>query len=138
MNYPALFTPAEEGGFVVTFPDIPEAITQGDTFEEAMEMAEDVLLSSVEIYFDDERAFPLSRPAGIYETSVFMPESVYAKILLHNTMCEKFISKAEVARLNNIKPPEVQRILSPRHTTKIDTIGRILFNLGKPLHLSLA
>ncbi|WP_238329470.1 type II toxin-antitoxin system HicB family antitoxin [Mannheimia haemolytica] len=37
MFYPALFTPAEEGGFVVTFPDLPEAITQGDTFEEAME-----------------------------------------------------------------------------------------------------
>ncbi|QLB40796.1 type II toxin-antitoxin system HicB family antitoxin [Mannheimia pernigra] len=138
MFYPALFTPAEEGGFVVTFPDIPEALTQGDTFEEAMEMAEDVLISSVEIYFDDERVFPLSRPTGIYETSVFMPESVYAKILLHNTMCEKFISKAEVSRLNNIKPPEIHRILNPRHTTRIDTIGRILVSLGRPLQLSLA
>ena len=29
-EYPVLLTPAEEGGFVVTFPDVPEAITQGE------------------------------------------------------------------------------------------------------------
>ena len=28
--YPARFTPDKDGGFVVTFPDVPEAITQGD------------------------------------------------------------------------------------------------------------
>ena len=42
MYYPAKFTPAEEGGYVVTFRDIPEAITQGDDMTEAVEMAEDV------------------------------------------------------------------------------------------------
>lgn len=41
--YNALFTVAEEGGYVVTFPDIPLAITQGDSMEEAYEMAFDVL-----------------------------------------------------------------------------------------------
>ncbi|AGI32715.1 TPA: type II toxin-antitoxin system HicB family antitoxin [Mannheimia haemolytica] len=137
MFYPALFTPAEEGGFVVTFPDLPEAITQGDTFEEAMEMAEDVLLSCVEIYFDEDRRFPLTRPVNTDEVPVFMPESIYAKVLLHNTMQEQAVSKAEIARLTNIRPPEVQRILAPRHITKIDTIGRILASLGKPLQLSL-
>lgn len=41
--YTALFTPAEEGGFIVTFPDIPLAVTQGDSIEEAYENAFDVL-----------------------------------------------------------------------------------------------
>ena len=41
MYYPAKFTPAEEGGYIVTFRDIPEAITQGDDMTEAVEMAED-------------------------------------------------------------------------------------------------
>ena len=36
MRYPARFDLAPEGGFVVTFRDIPEAITQGDTEAEAM------------------------------------------------------------------------------------------------------
>lgn len=41
--YPALFHKAEEGGFWVTFPDLPECMTQGDDMEEAYSMAVDAL-----------------------------------------------------------------------------------------------
>ena len=41
--YPALFHKAEEGGFWVTFPDLPECMTQGDNMEEAYNMAVDAL-----------------------------------------------------------------------------------------------
>lgn len=37
--YPALFYTAEEGGFWITFPDFPECFTQGETLEEAYDMA---------------------------------------------------------------------------------------------------
>ncbi len=37
--YPALFHEAEEGGFWITFPDIPECMTQGEDMQEAYEMA---------------------------------------------------------------------------------------------------
>jgi antitoxin HicB len=59
MFYPARFEPAEEGGFVVTFRDIPEAITQGDNKEEAIDMARDALRVAVELYLEDKRAIPL-------------------------------------------------------------------------------
>lgn len=41
--YPALFHKAEEGGFWVSFPDIPECLTQGDDMTQAYEMAVDAL-----------------------------------------------------------------------------------------------
>ena len=41
--YPAIFHEAEEGGFWVTFPDIPECMTQGDDMQQAYEMAVDAL-----------------------------------------------------------------------------------------------
>lgn len=41
--YPAIFHKADEGGFWVTFPDIPECMTQGDDIQEAYEMAVDAL-----------------------------------------------------------------------------------------------
>ena len=41
--YPAVFHTAEEGGFWVTFPDIPECMTQGDNMQDAYEMAVDAL-----------------------------------------------------------------------------------------------
>jgi antitoxin HicB len=42
--YPAILTPdAKDGGFVVTFVDLPEAITQGETEDEALQEAADCL-----------------------------------------------------------------------------------------------
>ena len=41
--YPAIFHEAEEGGFWVTFPDVPECMTQGDDMQQAYEMAVDAL-----------------------------------------------------------------------------------------------
>jgi antitoxin HicB len=42
-TFTAVFEPSEEGGYVVTFPAIPNLATQGETLEEAREMAEDCL-----------------------------------------------------------------------------------------------
>lgn len=41
--YPAVFHTAEEGGFWVSFPDIPECLTEGDDMEKAYEMAVEAL-----------------------------------------------------------------------------------------------
>ena len=41
--YPAIFHVAEEGGFWITFPDLPECMTQGDSMQEAYEMSVDAL-----------------------------------------------------------------------------------------------
>ena len=41
--YPAIFHVAEEGGFWITFPDIPECMTQGEDMQQAYEMAVDAL-----------------------------------------------------------------------------------------------
>ena len=41
--YPAIFHVADEGGFWITFPDLPECMTQGDNMQEAYEMAADAL-----------------------------------------------------------------------------------------------
>ena len=41
--YPAIFHKVEEGGFWITFPDIPECMTQGDDMQQAYEMAVDAL-----------------------------------------------------------------------------------------------
>ena len=42
-NYPVIFSPAEEGGFNVSFPNFPGCVTFGESFEEAQKMAQEVL-----------------------------------------------------------------------------------------------
>ncbi len=57
ISYPALFEPdTQEGGFVVTFPDLNHGATQGETEQEAMEMAEDFLLCVVGDYLKGDKA----------------------------------------------------------------------------------
>ena len=41
--YPAVFHKAEEGGFLISFPDFPECLTEGDDMQEAYEMAVEAL-----------------------------------------------------------------------------------------------
>ena len=55
---PAVFRKAEEGGFWVSFPDLPECMTQGDSMNEAYEMAVDALGLSLSSMEDEGTAFP--------------------------------------------------------------------------------
>ena len=47
-KFTAIFDPAQEGGFTVTVPALPGCITEGDTFEEAVEMAKDAIALFIE------------------------------------------------------------------------------------------
>jgi len=49
LRYNALFEPAEEGGYVVTIPKLPGLVTEGDTFEEAMDMAKDAIIGYLKV-----------------------------------------------------------------------------------------
>lgn len=135
MRYPASFAEAPEGGFVVTFRDIPEAITQGDTEDEAMEMAEDALISSMEFYLEERRHVPAPSVVEEGERLVHLPASVAAKVLLLNEQLAQGVSNAELARRMGTRPQEVQRITDLSHATKIDTIDRALRALGRELTL---
>ncbi len=84
MNYPVTLTAAEEGGFVVTFPDVPEAITQGDTREEAMENGLDALITSLDFYFEDQRVIPVPSSIRSDTDSVKLPEDISLWVLSHN------------------------------------------------------
>ena len=43
VEYQVLIAPAEEGGFTVAVPALPGCVTQGETFDEAVEMARDCI-----------------------------------------------------------------------------------------------
>lgn len=59
MFYPAIFTPEDDGGFSVSFPDIEGCFTQGETIEESYEMAFDALGLALSFLEDEKRVIPL-------------------------------------------------------------------------------
>ena len=62
-KYPARFDPADEGGYTVSFRDIPEALTQGDDLADAESMA--VTSASRAIDSASARSSPWVRASGI-------------------------------------------------------------------------
>ncbi|OFZ68571.1 MAG: antitoxin [Betaproteobacteria bacterium RBG_16_58_11] len=134
--YPVTLTPDEaDGGFVVTFDDIPEAITQGDTEGEALAAAKDALESALDFYFEDKRAVPAPSKAKRGQNVIELPASLSAKVLLLNEMVTQGVRPAELARRLNTSPQEVNRLTNLRHTTRIDGIAAALQALGKHLDM---
>ena len=134
--YPVTLTPDEaDGGFVVTFVDIPEAITQGDTEAEALTAAKEALESALDFYFEDKRAVPMPSKAKRGQNVIELPASLSAKVLLLNEMVTQDVRPAELARRLNTTPQEVTRLTNVRHTTRIDGIAAALQALGKHLDI---
>lgn len=62
--YPAIFTPEEEGGYSVAFPDVQGCYTQGDDLAEAMFMAEDALALMLYELESAGKPAPAATPLG--------------------------------------------------------------------------
>ena len=139
LAYPVTLTPEKgPGGYVVTFRDIPEAITQGETIEEALAMAAEALESAMDFYFDDRRPVPMPSPAKRHQHLVELPASLTAKVLLLNEMIRQQVRPAELARRLGTTPQAVNRLTNLRHASKIDGIATAMKALGKTLELRAA
>ncbi|MFW1971066.1 type II toxin-antitoxin system HicB family antitoxin [Acinetobacter bereziniae] len=131
MLYPAKFDLQDDGCYVVSFRDIPEALTQGYSLEEAKENALDSLITAFDFYFEDNRAIPLPSEALEGEYLIELPISVWSKVLLLNAMLEQHVSQSELAKRLHRSRQEMQRIIDLNHNTKIDTVVEALKQLGK-------
>jgi len=130
--YPVHLEPAEEGGFVVTFPDIPEALTQGEDEADALVWALDALETMLASYMDDRQRIPYPSPAD-GRPVVVLPVVTAGKVILHNTLIETGKKKADLARMLNLAPSLVDRLLSLRHKSRIEQIETALAAFGKKL-----
>lgn len=135
LRYPAKFTVAQEGGFVVTFPDFPEAITQGEDEQDALLHAADVLESALDFYLEDGRPIPAPSKPKRGQRVVELPASVSAKVLLLNEMVLQKVRPAELARRLGVAPQEVTRLTNLRHRSRIDGIAAALKALGKTMEI---
>lgn len=66
--YPAKFYYEEDGGYSVEVPDLVGCITQGETLEEAMEMAQDAALGWLLTTIEEEEEIPT--PSSIEEIKI--------------------------------------------------------------------
>jgi antitoxin HicB len=130
-QYPADFTPAKEGGFVITFPDVPEAITQGETIQDCIDQASDALEEAIvgRINIGDDIPIPSRIRAGQYLIPV--PAQTAFKAALYEEIKRQGFSKVELAVSLGVDEKEVRRLLDPHHPSKLPRIAEILERVGK-------
>ena len=128
--YPYELLPQPEGGFTVTFRDVPEAITQGGNEKEAAAMAEDALVTALSFYTD--RAEQLPRPSPAHGCPVaYVPPLVAAKLALHDAMIAAGVSNVGLAQQLGTDEKTVRRLRDPLHQSRINQVDAALRVLGK-------
>jgi antitoxin HicB len=138
LSYPVKLELDTNETYLVTFPDIPEATSVGDDEDEALLNALDALESAIEIYFDEKREVPPPSKPKKGQHVVTLPALVVSKVLLANEMIRQGIRKSELARRLDVHMPQVDRLLDPRHSSKLDAIEAAFSKLGKRLEVSVA
>lgn len=136
-QYPVLFTPAEEGGFVVTCRDLPQLITQGDTEQDALEQAADAMDEVFAAYMIEGIEFPEPSKARRREHLVAPPAETMAKAALYVAMRQAGISKLQLARRLGVDEKEVRRLLDPHYGSKLPRIAQAISVLGQRLVIGL-
>lgn len=130
-SYPAILESSEEGGYVVTFREFPEAITQGDNLEESLIEASDCLAEAIAARIDDSAAIPEPSEIREGEYRVAVPLRIALKAALYSALKETGIAKTQLGEMLGKDEKEIRRILDPHHGTKLPTIEQALNALGK-------
>jgi len=139
MEYPALFSPdSEKGGFVVTFPDFGWGVTQGDSEQEAMEMAADLLHILIADRIGKQEVLPrIQKRRGTRYRPVRLPALEAAKALLYSEWLRSGIRKAELARRIGIPKSNIDRLFDLKHRSRLDHLDAAFRALHKELSISV-
>ena len=135
LTYPAKFKPDENGAILVTFPDVPGAITFGYSEQDALAHAVDALETMLMAIIEDRDPIPAPSRLKRGQKSVRVPALTEAKLNLYQAMRAARVGKAELARRLNCHLPQVDRLLDLNHASRLDRLEAAFRALGKRLSI---
>lgn len=124
-----------DGGYLVTFADVPEAVTHGVDMNDAMRSASEALGLALRGYLVEGRELP--HPAATEGVPVSVDAEDALKLAVIIAFNEAKISKTELARRLHKTETEARRILDPDHGTKLGQMQDALRALGKTIVISV-
>jgi antitoxin HicB len=136
-DYPVILAAQPEGGFTVTFPDVPEAITQGDDRDEALRYAVEALEAALSFYVDARRPLPVPRKAKRGQRVVRPSVLESAKLMIYAEMLTQGVRKSELARRLGWHMPQVDRLLDLHHASRMEHLESAARSLGREIRLSV-
>lgn len=136
MDYPVDLIPDDNATVLVTFPDVPGAITFGSDEGEALANAVDALETIFSALIADRREIPRpSAPGGRKTVSPSLLGSL--KISVYRAMRERGWRKADLARAMSLNPRQIDRLLDLRHGSTVAQLEQALAACGKRVEVDL-
>ena len=133
-DYPVTLTP-DDGAVLVTFADVPEAITFGADEAEALLQAVDALATGLSFYVDARQPLPVPSKAKRGQKTVRPSALECAKLGVYQAMMEQGMRKADLARLLGWHMPQVDRLFDLRHASRFDQIEMAARALGRAVEV---
>jgi len=122
---------------LVTFVDVPEAITFGADEREALLQAIDALETGLSFYVASRKALPVPSKPKRGQKTVAPSALEGAKLGVYKAMMDQGIRKADLARRLGWHMPQVDRLFDLRHASKFEQLQTAASALGKRLVLSM-
>jgi antitoxin HicB len=130
LQYPAVLKQDDNGTWLVTFPDFDDAVTFGETQEEALTHAVDALETVIASRIKHKLDIP--RPSAARgRPLVSIPPLTAAKALLYKELREQNVSIRQLARRLDCEYPVAHRLVDMSRKTQVNEIARALQVLGK-------
>ena len=136
-DYPVTLTP-DGDTVLVTFADVPEALTFGADEDEALLQAVDALETALSFYVEARKPLPMASKAKRGQRTVRPSALEGAKLGVYQAMTEQGIKKAELARRLGWHMPQVDRLFDLRHASRLDQIEAAARALGRHLEVRVA
>jgi antitoxin HicB len=131
--YPVVIESDEDARYVATAPDVPEAITDGATRQEALKEMSEALGAALAGYVLEGRELPQPSKARRGQYLVPVAPLVAAKLALRAAMREEGVSNVALASRLGVSEAAVRRLVDPDHASRLDGVVAALSVLGRGL-----
>ena len=127
----------ENSWWLVRFPGVPEALTEGKTEKEAHANAVDCVLAALEGYMKAGRPLPRQGAGHSGPDRAILPSLVTAKLAVYEIMRARGWSKLKLAKELGMPENSVRRLLDLRHSSHMWVIDEALKKMNAELSIDL-
>lgn len=127
----------DNGWWLVRFPSLPEALTEGETEDLARANALDCVLVALEGYIKAGRPIPRDSDVQAGAEKVALPSLVTAKLTVFETMRARGWTRVKLAQTLGVPENSVRRLLDLRHSSHLWAIDAALAKMNAELAIDL-
>ncbi len=132
-EYPFALMEQSDGSYLITFPDVPEAVTDIETKDETLSETIDCLIAALGGYINEGRDIPNPSIPEAGQETVIVPPLVSAKLALYKAICEEKITYTTLGEMLGLNKDAIGRLVDLDHRSHIEQVNAALTFLGKRL-----